>query len=136
MVGVWNCGTFRTEPASSLTCQHLRIWENRIMQTLLLVEDQPEKLKDLESAADGSGWRILTSSNREQAIEYIEGEPIDLVVTDLALHSQGDDRDGLDVLRAARKKDPGVPVILISNYLIPADTDAALKEGAFDIVDR
>jgi CheY-like chemotaxis protein len=106
------------------------------MQTLLLVDDQPEKLRILESVAGGKNRRIFKASDLANAIQVIEGEPLDLIVTDLALHTRGSDRDGFDVLRAAKAKDPEVPVILVSEYLTSRDADDALDAGAFDVIDR
>ncbi|SPF34983.1 hypothetical protein SBA4_1600004 [Candidatus Sulfopaludibacter sp. SbA4] len=106
------------------------------MQTLLLVDDEKEKLQQMESVAGGTDRRILKSCGRDDALQVIEGEQLDLVVTDLALHTKGGDRDGLDVLRAAKAKDPEVPVILISAYLTARDAEDALDQGAFDIIDR
>jgi CheY-like chemotaxis protein len=106
------------------------------MQTLLLVEDGPENLRAMEYAASGADRRILKSSGRDEAIRVIQEELLDLVVTDLALHTPGQDRDGMDVLRAAKARDPEVPVILVSNYLSEKVADTALEEGAFDVINR
>jgi DNA-binding NtrC family response regulator len=108
------------------------------MQSVLLVEDDARSLTNMETAAKearGGDRRILTASNRDSAIRFIEEEDVDVVVTDLALHSRSD-TDGFDVLRAAKAKDPDVPVIVVSNYLTDRKTREALDLDAFDIIDR
>ena len=39
-------------------------------------------------------------------------------------------------MRSVLDKDPGVPVILISSYLTPDETHAAIDKGAFDVIDK
>jgi len=108
------------------------------MQSVLLVEDDARSLVNMETAAKdarGGERRILTATDRESAIRVINEEDVDVVVTDLALHSRAD-TDGFDVLRAAKAKDPGVPVIVVSNYFTARQTEQALDLDAFDIIDR
>lgn len=106
------------------------------MQKVLLVENEPELLAAMEKATGAEDRKLLTAGDRNAAFRYIEEEDIDLVVTDLALHSQGADTDGLEVLKAAKKRDAEIPVIVVSNYLTARSTEAALDLGAFDLIDR
>jgi DNA-binding NtrC family response regulator len=106
------------------------------MQTVLLVDDEPEKLRQMEVVANGENRRLLKASGKEEALQIVDVEHLDLVVTDIALRSKGLDTAGLDVLRAAKAKDSEVPVIIVSNYLAARDADEALDAGAFDIIDR
>lgn len=108
------------------------------MQNVLLVEDDARSLSNMETAAKvarGGERRILTASDRESALQVIAEQDLDLVVTDLALHSRSD-TDGFDVLRAAKKKDPDVAVIVVSNYLSAQKTEQAVDLDAFDVIDR
>ena len=108
------------------------------MQNVLLVEDDRGSLLNMELAAKGArggSRRILTAANRESAIRVIAEENVDVVVTDLALHSLSD-TDGFDVLRAARAKDPDVPVIVVSNFITAEKSEQAFDLDAFDIIDR
>jgi len=106
------------------------------MPKLLLVEDDPERLKGMMRVASGEGRDIREANSRGAAIGILESEGMDLVVTDIALHSPGDDTDGFDVLEAAKAKDVDLPVILISAYVTERTHQRARSEGAFQLIDR
>ena len=106
------------------------------MLKLLLVEDDPEKLRAICDAAEGDGREILEAVDLEGALRILGENEIDLVVTDLALRSLGQDADGLELIRAAKAKEENLPVILISSYLQVRSSNEALDAGAFDIIDR
>jgi CheY-like chemotaxis protein len=106
------------------------------MPKLLLVEDDTERLKGMKRIASGEGRDIREANNRSEAIGILESEDVDLVVTDIALHSPGDDTDGFEVLEVARAKDVDLPVILISAYVTEQTHQRARSEGAFQLIDR
>ncbi len=103
------------------------------MSCVLVVDDSVEKLKGLERAAAAEGRVVLSASARDEAERILRERDIDLVVTDLALHSKSD-TDGLDVLRKAAAMN--IPVIVVSAYFTPANAREAMKLGAFDLIDR
>ena len=78
----------------------------------------------------------MLSRSQDSAIEQLINTDVDLVVTDMALHSKGLDMDGLRLLKEALKKDRNLPVILISSYLSHQVSKEVLDAGAFDILDR
>jgi DNA-binding NtrC family response regulator len=110
--------------------------EETHVQKLLLVEDDPEKLAAIQKAAAGQDRELIAAQDISHAIGVLREQDIDLVVTDLALRSQGDDTEGIDVLQAAKAKDENLPVILISAYLTRKLGEQASSLGAFDVIDR
>lgn len=106
------------------------------MPKLLLVEDNTERLKGMIRVASAEGRDIKGASSRSEAIGILESEDVDLVVTDIALHSPGDDADGFEVLEAAKAKDADLPVILVSLYVTERTRERARSEGAFHLIDR
>ncbi len=106
------------------------------MPKLLLVEDDTERLKGMIRVASAEGRDIKEASSRGEALDILKSEDLDLVVTDIALHSHGDDTDGFEVLEAAKAKDADLPVILISAYVTRRTVERAKSEGAFQLIDR
>jgi len=62
----------------------------------------------------------------------LERNPVDCLVTDLRMPGP----DGLEVLRRARALDPELPVILMTAYATVPTALAAMREGAFDYVQK
>jgi len=99
---------------------------------LLLVDDDPANLQSLEFAFARSDYRIITADGGQRAIELLGEEDVDVVVTDLKM----DDADGLEVLRAANRKSPPPPVILLTAFgTIPSAVEA-LQNGAFNYLTK
>ncbi|MBI5585935.1 MAG: response regulator [Deltaproteobacteria bacterium] len=86
-------------------------------QTILLVDDHQDFLRGLANALkEGSNkCCILTAENGEQALKVLESTPVDLVVTDLRMPLM----DGFDLISQAKKKYPGITVIVLSSFLYP-----------------
>ena len=82
--------------------------------TILLVDDEPLILMDLEFAAEDEALRPLCAANVAAAIEHIEGAgtPVDCAVLDVSL------QDGENCLPIARALDArGIPFIIHSGDL-------------------
>jgi two-component system response regulator AtoC len=95
---------------------------------LLLVDDQPEILEGLKLAFKRSEHNLLTAANGEQAVQILNSEPVDVVLTDLKL---GSGLDGIGVLRHAQSlQNPPAVIILTAFGSIESAVDA-LKEGAY-----
>jgi len=68
----------------------------------------------------------------EKAIEKIQSKNYDLVISDLHMKKLG----GLDVLRAAKKKDENTQVLILTGYGTVPTAVKAIKEGAFDYLTK
>jgi len=82
----------------------------RLIRRILIVEDEPLVAFDNEYLLGEAGYEVVaTVADVRSACAVIEREPLDLVLTDLALADGG---DGIEVARAARAR--GVPVLLVT----------------------
>jgi len=97
---------------------------DRIVKRILIVEDEPLVAFDNETMLADLGYVVVaTLDSFESAIERLEGEAIDLVLTDLRLSG---DRTGLDLARAAKGR--GVPTLFATGHELPPEA-AALAIG-------
>jgi DNA-binding NtrC family response regulator len=101
------------------------------MPTLLIVDD--------DAAIRGTLWELFsdkyecnTASTAEEAIEFLEIETYDAVITDIAMPGL----DGLDLMKRIQLKDLPVPVILISGKGQEHDSESLIKLGAFAYVTK
>jgi len=96
----------------------------------LVVDDEPGLLEQLKFvASETTGGQISTAKSAADAIRLIDENDFDLVITDLRMETN---EAGLDVTRAARKKDLWTQVILVTAYAAPE----TIAKGAYDYVSR
>ena len=102
------------------------------MEAILLVEDKPELRAMLRKALDKAGYTVDEAPDGTSAIDKVRNKRYLTVLTDLKLPGAS----GLDVLREARRADPMIPVILITAYGSVEDAVTAMKDGAFDFIQK
>jgi PAS domain S-box-containing protein len=93
-----------------------------------LVADDDEILRrTLGRQLRRAGFEVISVESGAKAIAALETTAFDVVVSDV----QMPDGDGLDVLRAIRRIDLDVPVVLITGVPSIATAAAAIEYGAF-----
>jgi len=102
------------------------------MEPLLLVEDKAELRGVLRKALERAGWNVEEAGDATAAIEKARNMRYLLVLTDLKLPGGS----GLDVLREVKEADPDIPVILMTAYGSVEEAVTAMKEGAFDFIQK
>ncbi len=102
------------------------------MEAILLVEDKPELRAMLRKALEKAGYAVDEAPDGTSAIDKVRNKRYLTVLTDLKLPGAS----GLDVLREARRADPMIPVILITAYGSVEDAVTAMKDGAFDFIQK
>src|SRR5262244_1572634 len=99
---------------------------------VLLVDDNASVLRFLASAFSSNGCQITTASTAEQALEQLNDDPYDLVVSDIKMPGLS----GLDLLRAVKGKQPGTPVVLITGNPSVNSAVFGLRHGAYDYLPK
>jgi signal transduction histidine kinase len=79
---------------------------------VLVVEDNIEILRSLGDLLRESGCRVVEASNGAAALARIEAEPVELILTDLAMPGVS----GWEVASAGRQRYPEVPIGLITGF--------------------
>jgi len=100
------------------------------MERLLVVEDDPAVRMTLETGLGLEGYTVDAVSSTDEAMEKLRENAYGIVLTDIYI----DDRTGLDVLDAARRKDPHCTVILMTARGTMETVMAATRGGAFDYI--
>src|SRR6202050_1692228 len=102
------------------------------MESLLLVEDKNELRAMLRKALERAGYTVDEAPDGAAAIQKIRARRYLLVLTDLKLPGAS----GLEVLRASKSADPTIPVILLTAFGSVEEAVTAMKEGAFDFLQK
>src|SRR5579859_951427 len=102
------------------------------MEPLLLVEDKPELRAMLKKALERAGHAVDEAPDGSSAVAKVRARRYMLVLTDLKLPGCS----GIEVLRETKQADPTIPVILITAYGSVEEAVTAMKEGAYDFIQK
>ena len=100
------------------------------MQKLLLVEDDPALQFTILTALEEKGYAVDAVSTTGEAMERLSDSAYPIVVSDIYI----DEGTGLDVLNAAKSKDPHCSVILMTGRGTIETVMAATRGGVFDYI--
>ncbi len=99
----------------------------------ILVVDDEKGIRDLlEYELGYSGYQVTTSSNGEQALEYLRKVRVNLLISDIKMPKM----DGIQVLQAANKIDPDMHAVMATGYGTIESAVAAMKLGAYDFIQK
>ncbi len=104
----------------------------RSTDRILLAEDKDNLRTVLRKTLEGESYGVEEAENGAVAVEKIRQGRYDLVLTDLRLPRA----DGHQVLKAAIAADPEMPVILMTAYGTISDAVNAMREGAYDYLEK
>ena len=101
--------------------------------TILIVEDEAPMRRLLELVLKPEGYDLVLVGSGEEGFRYLQdGEPLDLILTDLQLGTTS----GLDILDAAKHQTPNVPVIIVTGYGTVKSAVEAIRKGAYDYISK
>ena len=102
------------------------------MEPLLLVEDKNELRAMLRKALERNGHSVDEATDGSAAIQKLRNKRYQMVLTDLKMPGAS----GLDVLRESKQADSTIPVILLTAFGSVDEAVSAMKEGAFDFIQK
>jgi two-component system response regulator GlrR len=97
---------------------------------ILLVDQNPDQLQELNDSLLSAGFRVQTASSGEEALQILEKLRIDLVLCDLRTSG----RAGLTLGEQLQHDYPGIARILIVNQSVLPEALEATAQGAFGIL--
>ncbi|HEV8383405.1 MAG TPA: sigma-54 dependent transcriptional regulator [Candidatus Acidoferrales bacterium] len=100
--------------------------------SILVVDDEMEIREGLEMLLSSEGYEVSAADTGNAGLSALEGRPFDLLLLDVSLP----DRNGLDILKEIRLRDPELSVILITAYGSIDMARAAFKTGAKDYITK
>ena len=101
----------------------------------VLVVDDEADIRDLVSGVlEDEGYAVRTAADSSAALEAIEERRPSLVLLDVWL--QGSKLDGLQLLEEIKRRDPTLPVLMISGHGNLDTAVAAIREGAVDFIEK
>src|SRR5271166_6193087 len=100
--------------------------------SILVVDDEIEIREGLEALLTSESFQVTLAETGEAGLQKLEDQPFDLMLLDVSLP----DRNGLELLREIRRRDPQLSVILITAFGSIDMARAAFKGGAQDFITK
>src|SRR6202453_2979115 len=80
--------------------------------SILVIDDEVEIREGLEALLTSESFQVTLAETGEAGLRQLEDHPFDLMLLDVSLP----DRNGIELLREIRRRDPQLAVILITAY--------------------
>jgi two-component system chemotaxis response regulator CheY len=99
------------------------------MEKTILIVDDSESIREVVSfTLENAGYKVLAGVDGEDALKYLDGKEINLVLTDLHMPN----RDGISLIKEIRTKAAYqyVPILLLTTESQAAKKDEAKAAGA------
>jgi DNA-binding NtrC family response regulator len=97
---------------------------------ILIVDDEATAVENLAHVCRKQGHEVITRTTGQGAIEALEKNRFDVVLTDLRMEKV----DGMAILHRAKELNPETAVILITGYATLDSAVEAMKAGAFHYI--
>jgi len=99
---------------------------------ILVVDDEKNIRLTLGQTLEVVGYRVQAAVNGEDALKQLETEDFDLMLLDLRMPGM----DGIDVLRQAMERRPGMRVVIVTAHGSIDTAVEAMKIGAVDFIQK
>jgi DNA-binding NtrC family response regulator len=99
---------------------------------ILVVDDEAIIRESLRDWLADAGYEVFTAENGSKALELIEKERLGIVIADLVMPGM----DGIELMKKAKEIQPSIEVIIITAYASIPTAIAAMKEGAYDYIEK
>jgi CheY-like chemotaxis protein/anti-sigma regulatory factor (Ser/Thr protein kinase) len=124
--------TIRVELTQGKIVTGVSFGEINMASTLLIAEDDATSRKIYSAFLEGEGYTVLEASNGNAALEIIEREPVDVLLTDVVM----DGMDGMELLACARATQPNLRAIVMTSQRTPAAIIGALRNQVCDFLSK
>ncbi len=99
---------------------------------ILIVDDERSMREVLEIFLKNEGYSVTTAENGRTAMEAIQKDIFDLIITDLKMPKMG----GLELLKGVKEISHDTVVVIMTAYGTTESAVEAMKLGAFDYIQK
>ncbi len=101
-------------------------------KNVLIVDDEPQICKMLQRILEHRGYTTAVAADGDQALHLLDQTQFDLLLTDILMPN----RNGLELLRLARERDPEMEAIVLTGHGNLDSAIEALRLGAYDYLQK
>jgi DNA-binding NtrC family response regulator len=99
---------------------------------ILIVDDDPDVQEVLKDRLESLGYRAVPALTGKQGLELLDKENPQMVFLDIELP----DMNGLEALKAIRKRQNDVAVVIVTAFGTIERAVQAMKDGAYDFISK
>ncbi|MBI5167679.1 MAG: sigma-54-dependent Fis family transcriptional regulator [candidate division NC10 bacterium] len=110
----------------------LRLDKPFVGRRILIVDDEVDTLDACAQILSKDGYEVETSDNAPKALEMVKSRLYDVALTDLKMPKM----DGIELLKAIKRVDPEVAVVMITGYATIETAVESMKEGAYNYIPK
>ena len=104
------------------------------MSDILIVDDERDIRELISEILIDEGYTTRLAGTSEDAMREVTSQPPGLLILDIWLKDS--DMDGIDILKKVKSDYPEVPVVIISGHGNIEIAVAAIKQGAYDFIEK
>ncbi|WP_045390613.1 sigma-54 dependent transcriptional regulator [Falsirhodobacter sp. alg1] len=104
------------------------------MSSILIVDDERDIRELIGDILQDEGFTVRLAGNSDDCMAAIEAEAPSLIILDIWLKDSR--MDGIDILKTVKRNNPDVPVVIISGHGNIEIAVAAIKQGAYDFIEK
>jgi len=100
--------------------------------TILLVDDEVSVRQSIEQSLQLADYEVKSFTSAKDVLPHLTADFFGVLLTDIRMP----DMDGLELMRASLKIDAKLPIILISGHADISTAVNAIREGAYDVIEK
>ena len=104
------------------------------MNKILIVDDEHDIRSLIGDILEDEGFAVHLAANADECLNFLNTEEPDLIILDIWLKDSR--MDGIDILKIVKRDNSDVPVVIISGHGNIEIAVAAIKQGAYDFIEK
>ncbi len=104
------------------------------MSDILIVDDERDIRELISDILQDEGYSTRLAGNSDDCMKLVEEQSPALMVLDIWLKDSN--MDGIDILKTIKREKPSIPVVIISGHGNIEIAVAAIKQGAYDFIEK
>ena len=104
------------------------------MTSILITDDEKDIRELIGDILKDEGYAVRLASNSDECMVEINAAPPALMILDIWLKDSR--MDGIDILKTVKRDNPDIPVVIISGHGNIEIAVAAIKQGAYDFIEK
>ncbi len=102
--------------------------------SILIVDDEKDIRELIADILKDEGYAVRMAGNSDDCMAQINADPPSLMILDIWLKDSR--MDGIDILKSVKRDNPDIPVVIISGHGNIEIAVAAIKQGAYDFIEK